>query len=92
MSNASIFVDYLYKPLLDVEHKLKHIFSVVMLEDIRKASFSHNRYAAPAIDNKIRELTEKYCYKSRQMAKDCASEGQWKSCLLSSLVEPIQEL
>ncbi|CAI6226979.1 unnamed protein product [Periconia digitata] len=26
------------------------------------------------------------------MAKDCAGEGQWKSCLLSGLVEPIQEL
>ena len=26
------------------------------------------------------------------MAKECAGEGQWKSYLLTGLVEPVQEL
>lgn len=41
---------------------------------------------------RIRELAESYCRKSRQMARECAGEGEWKSCLLSDLMEPIREL
>lgn len=92
MADASVFIDHFPEPPQDVDDQLKHIFDVSVLEDIGKTSFSCDLYATLAAQNRVGELSERYCHKSRQMAKDCAGEGQWKSCLLSGLVEPIQEL
>jgi len=97
MADASVFVDYFPEPPSDVEDQLKHIFGVSMLGDIGTIFSSHDLSSAPTIQTTTiqttaRELAEKYCYKSRQMAKDCAGEGQWKSYLLTGLVEPMQEL
>lgn len=92
MADASVFVDHFPEPPLDMVDQLKHIFGVSVLEDIGQASSGHNPSGALAVQNKIGELAEKYCHKSRQMAKECAGEGQWKSYLLTGLVEPMQEL
>jgi hypothetical protein len=92
MADASVFVDHSPEPPVDVEDQLKHIFEVSTLEDIGQVSFSHHLSGASAVQNTFKELAEKYCHRSRQMAKDCAGEGQWKSYLLTGLVEPMQEL
>ena len=63
-----------------------------MVEDIGQASSSETLSDASAIRNAIAELAEKYCHKSRQIAKDYAGAGQWKSCLLTGFMEPMHEL
>jgi hypothetical protein len=63
-----------------------------MVEDIRQASSSKTFFDALAIRNAIAELVEKYCYKSKQIVKDYAKVGQWKSCLLIGFMEPIYKL
>ena len=92
MADASVFVDHFPEPPSDVEDQLKHIFGISMLGDIGNIFPSPNPSGALAIQTAVRELAERYCHKSRQMAKDCAGEGQWKSYLLTGLVEPMQEL
>lgn len=92
MADASVFVDHFPEPPPDVEDQLKQIFEVSMLEDIGKASFGQGLLGRSVVQNGAGELAERYCHKSRQMAKDCTGEGQWKSWLLTGLVEPMQEL
>ncbi|KAF2006573.1 hypothetical protein P154DRAFT_481360 [Amniculicola lignicola CBS 123094] len=92
MADASLFVDHFPEPPLDVEDQLKHIFQVSMSGEIGNSVSSHNFSSAQIVQTTVSELAEKYCHKSRQMAKDCAGEGQWKSSLLAGLVEPMQEL
>lgn len=90
MADANVFVDHLPEPPSDVEDQLKQIFEVSVLEDIGKVSSSQQPIEAGK--HNLAELAERYCHKSRQMAKDGVGEGQWKSYLLTGLVEPIQEL
>jgi len=92
MADVSIFVDHASEPPSDIEEQLKDIFNVSMLEDIGHVSPSHSLSGGSAVHVDIGQLAERYCLKSRQMAKDCAGEGQWKSHLLTGLVEPMQEL
>ena len=92
MADASIFVDHFPEPPSDVENQIKNIFGVSALENIGQAPSDHSQVSASAIKNDIDEFAKKYCHRSRQMAKDCVGEGQWKSCLLTGLVEPMQEL
>ncbi|KAF2734296.1 hypothetical protein EJ04DRAFT_467030 [Polyplosphaeria fusca] len=92
IADANVFVDQTPEPPLDVMELLMHIFGVSVLEDIGRASYDHSTSRSLVIQNKTDELAEKYCSKSRQMAKDCAGEGEWKSHLLTGLMEPISEL
>lgn len=91
MADSGIFVDHKPEPPSDVEDQLKQIFGVLELDDIGKMSLNQELHEFPD-RRKIEELAERYCHKSRQMSKDCAGEGQWKSYLLTGLVEPLQDL
>lgn len=82
MADANIFVDHMPEPPPDVADQLKRVFGVASLEDIGKALH----------DTPSEMIAERYCRQSRQMARDCAGDREWKSCLLSYLMDPIQEL
>jgi hypothetical protein len=81
MADANIFIDHLPDPPPDVAAQLQHIFQGPA-DDIRRIPLSP----------RVEELAKRYCSKTRQLAKECAGEGQWKSSLLSGLAEPMQEL
>lgn len=92
MADANVFVDHFPDPPADVEDQLKHTFGITLLDDIGQAPLIDDLSNSSAIRSMIAELAVKYCHQSRQMAKDCAGEGEWKGYLLSGLVRPLQAL
>ena len=57
MADVSVFVDHFPKPPLDVADQLKHIFRVLVLEDIGQAPSNDDLSGVLAVQNVIKQLT-----------------------------------